>query len=244
MSSRIKQKVIVNQSLFVLLAVTLLNLSSCSNNSAIDESLDPDIVTEVEAFFHGQDFSWHEHEKFVGIDWNSRAIESADSTIYPFALIWERDGKEYPFKHRAILKNETLEDIMEYSSLFNSWVSLLPIVYNVRDEDWWLELSEEEGVLDLTFDECHLELLDSTHNYWREVFVGNVILKIERNVLAVDTLFWYPKLSEIIAPNCKITRQNESGETTMIGAEFSASAPFKSWVLGKIEGMKVVERVD
>lgn len=221
----------------------ILSLFSCSNDDDTNDELIPEhIKVEIEQFIKEKESSSsHIHETFVGLDWNYSRIESSDSIIYPFAVVFRRDGRDYPLKHRCVVKADTLVDILEFNHLYKAWVSLIPVPYNVRKEDWWIELASIENVISLEFDSRRLELLDTTNNSWREVFIGNVELVTHADTLWTDTLFWNPVLDEIKAPICKIKHQKTGESSIIYGTGLTSNSKLTEWKLDNVFGQQFID---
>jgi hypothetical protein len=220
----------------ILLIITLF---SCT------KELIPDAIKiEVEAFMQKKDYSVFEHEKLIRIDWNNDTIVSAVGIIYPFALVWERNGKEYPFKHRAIVKADTLADILAFSYLSDTWVSIIPIPYDVRKEAWWVELAEVVDVDSLKYERRELEQIDSSQNTWRVLFIGNVRLVSPLGVISTDTLYWNPKKNEMKARYCEIRYQVDTSNYLLSGFGLTSNADFSEWVIEHAVGQQWIDDVN
>ena len=212
----------------------LLSLLSCTK-----ELVPKAIKIEVEQFIAAEDYSVFKHEKLIRIDWSNDTILSADSIIYPFAMVWERNGKEYPFKHRAIVKADSLADILKFNYLSNSWISLIPIPYDVRKEPWWVELTAIKGVDSLSYERQELELMDSSSNSWREIFQ----LTSPMGIVHTDTLYWNPKTNEIKARYCSIKYQVDTSHYLLYGSGLTSNADFSEWVIEHTEGQQWIQDV-
>lgn len=219
-------------SLFYI-AVISITICSCGGNDQNDNSVSipENLRLEVEEFIDAREEAFdHQFETYEGIDWDYPAITSNDSSIYPFAVIYERDGKKYPFKHKAIISTDTLMDILQFNHLYNNWESIMPIPYDVREEEWWFEIIQEENIENIISNSRKLQLLDSTHNSWQELFIGDVILAFgTQDTLWADTLIWNPKLGTIRASECKIKTYNNGASAIVFGAGFEGNSDMTKW---------------
>ncbi|MBL4705370.1 MAG: hypothetical protein JKY54_12680 [Flavobacteriales bacterium] len=178
---------------FIFIVFAFL-LSGCSV-STVSEA----VSREVEEFL----LSKGKLEPFVEstfqrIDWNFKAIENADSIIYPFTVVWGSHGRDYPFKHQVVVKADTIVNIEELNSWTDQWNSLIPIPYDVRKEDWWIDLAALHDTSHFHFDKRSLVCMDTLKNRWVECFTGNIAITDSLGVytLKTDSLIWNPLKSE------------------------------------------------
>lgn len=227
--------------ILILFFTTLLLLSmySCSIESTSEKNTTPEhIKQKAESIIKSKDFTNEYFSKrFVGFDWNFNSIEHSDSIIYPYTVIYERGDENISIKHLCIVKMDTVTDVIRYTPLFKDWVSLMPILKNVRDEDWWQELSSKENIHSLEYDHRKLELLNESENTWREVFIGNVRIVIKSDTILTDTLYWNPRNGSIEASDCKII--NPKG--TFNGRGFFSDSNFNNWHIGGVLESKQIQ---
>lgn len=225
-----------------ILPILLLVFGSyaCTSTSEEDEITIPQkLKAEVEEFINTEEAAFgHEFETYEGIDWKYAPIESPDSIIYPFAVLYQRDGKLYPFKHRVISKADTLSSIQKFNYIFDAWISITPKPYDVRKETWWTEITASEHILSFTYGKKKLELIDSTSNNWREVFFSNVVVVFKKaDTLWADSLFWYPHSKKIVVPQFRLkTMKNDSLESVFIGLGFESDVDFTNWSIQTVKG--------
>lgn len=228
--------------LFVIVLL-ILGFSSCSSDRNSDDAIQKDIQTKVESFIRKKEADFdHKFESFKGFNWDFDRIDSPDSTIYPFTVVFKRNGREYPFKHRCIVKADTLLDILEFNHLSSSWTSILPVPYDVRKESWWVELDSVVSVVNLQYDRRKLLQTDSISNTWIEVFTGDVEITTQFGTFTTDTLYWDPKRDEIKAPLCHIESRKNGKSFKLEGYGLTTNSGFNTWTLDHAIGQSILEK--
>lgn len=225
-----------------ILPIVLLAFGSYACTTTSDENeitIPQKLKTEVEKFITTKEAAFgHKFQTYEGIDWEYEPIESPDSIIYPFAVLYQRDGQLYPFKHQVISKADTLSSIQKFNYISDTWISITPKPYDVRKEPWWTEITPSKHILSFTYNNRKLELIDSTNNDWREVFFDDVVVVFKKeDTLWTDSLFWYPLSEKIVVPQFRLKTMKDSLETTFIGSGFESNVDFTIWSVTSFEGM-------
>jgi hypothetical protein len=232
----------MNKIIFLLVGVFFL--SGCvGDNSSEQESIPSHLRENVESFIdHREALFGHEFETYEGIEWQTAIEKFEDSMVYPFNVMFEREGTRYPFEHKAIVCADTLNDIIRFNHLFNGWESIYPQGYNVKDQVWWSELIDSENIHEIHSDQKYLTLVDTSENKWIEYFTGNVVVTFgENDSLFTDTLIWNPSGANFQTSKCTIKTYKDSNLTQITGSGLGSDAEMDQYVIHSVLSTQVLD---